>query len=490
MIAKGEPKTETATVKTPSVFAGAGWLASCKLGSQIFSWVGTFYVASRLLPSDYGLSNLSTAFTEFAVILTNLGIGTTLVQRQEVDRDKVDTLFTATLMLGILLAVTALGLSYFGAWYFKNPELVALTQFTAVLYLMSTLTIVPYNFLNRDMRFKERGLLDMYSVIASIVTQIVFAHLGFGVWTLLWGSAVRFSARLFLAFWYSGYRPRIFFRYSLLKDDIGFSAQLTLNWFLSVVRDRSIPIIIGRVYSVSQLGLLGFAGSLSGIPNQKLVQLLREVLLPLLAKRADSPEAQLRGLGTALKMMTLLILPLYLCGWYYGETVLSCILPEKWAPMFPIFEVLCLVQMWNVLASIVSIYNTAQGKPSRSTWFEVAMAVVVPAATFAFRSLDLLQLAHLWSALGAAVFFIWFAWQFRSEGVFLRRAAGPFISVILICAALFCIDKLVAPLAPVAMDRSPEAWAAVSARMALFLAGFGLYLRLAHWDFLIGLRKK
>jgi hypothetical protein len=158
--------------------------------------------------------------------------------------------------------------------------------------------------------------------------------------------------------------------------------------------------------------------------------------------------------------------------------------------MFPIFEVLCLVQMWNVLASVVSIYNTAQGKPSRSTWFEVAMAVTVPAATFAFRSMDLLQLAHIWSALGAAVFFAWFAWQFRSETVFLRRFAGPMASVILICGALFCIDKLIAPLAPVAMDRSPEAWASVSARVALFLAGYGLYLRLAHWDFLISLRKK
>jgi O-antigen/teichoic acid export membrane protein len=490
MIAETKRKAGTLPLGTQGVFAGAGWLASCKLGSQIFSWLGTFYVASRLLPSDYGLSNLSTAFTEFAVILTNLGIGTTLVQRQEVDRDKVDTLFTATFLLGILLAASALGLAYFGAWYFQNPDLVVLTQFTAIIYLLSTLTIVPYNFLNRDMRFKERGLLDMYSVVASIVVQIALAHLGFGVWTLLWGSAVRFGMRLSLAFWYSGYRPRLYFRYALLKEDLGFSAQLTLNWMLSVARDRSLLLIIGRVYSVTQLGLLGFAGSLAGIPNLKLVQLLREVLLPLLAKRADSPAAQLTGLGTALKMMALLVLPLYLCGWYYGEPVLACILPEKWAPMFPIFEVLCLVQMWNVLASIVSIYNTAQGKPSTSTWFEAAMVIIVPAATFLFRSLDLLQLAHLWSALGAAVFFVWFAWQFRSETVFLRRFAGPLISVILICAALFCIDKLVEPLAPVAMDRTPEAWMAISARVALFLAGYGLYLRLAHWDFLISLRKK
>lgn len=491
MIMEGKSgKVELRPLAQAGVFAGAGWLALCKLGSQIFSWIGTFYVASHLLPSDYGLSNLSTAFTEFAVILTNLGIGTTMVQRQEVDRDKVDNLFTATVGLGLLLALSAFALSYFGAWYFKNPELVVLTQFTALIYVLSSLTIVPYNFLNRDMRFKERGLLDMYSVIASITVQMVMAFLGFGVWTLLWGSAVRFFVRLALAFGYSGYRPRLHFDWNLLKEDIGFSAQLTLNWFLSVLKDRSIPILVGRAYSVSQLGLLGFAGSLSGIPNLKIVQLLREVLLPLLAKRSHNPAAQLSGLATALKVMALLVLPIYLCGWYYGEATLACILPEKWAPMFPLFEVLCLVQMWNVLASIVSIYNTAQGRPSRSTWFELAMAIVIPGATFAFRSLNLFHLAHLWSVLGAAVFLAWFAWQFRSERIFLRRFLGQLLSMTLVCAALFCLDKAVAPFASVHLGRTPAAWAILAARLALFLSGYGLYLRLVHWDFLTGLRRK
>ncbi|MDB5103900.1 MAG: hypothetical protein JWP91_1589 [Fibrobacteres bacterium] len=491
MIAEGNrEKVDVRPLVPPSIFVGAGWLATCKLGSQIFSWIGTFYVASHLLPADYGLSNLSTAFTEFAVILTNLGIGTTLVQRQEVDRDKADTLFTATIMLGLLLALSALGLSYFGSWYFRNPDLVALTQFTAVIYILSSLTIVPYNFLNRDMRFKERGLLDMYSVVASISAQMLMAYLGMGVWTLLWGSAIRFLVRLGLAFWYSGYKPRIHFRYSLLKEDLGFSAQLTLNWFLFVLKERSIPIIMGRAYSVSQLGLLGFAGSLSGIPNLKIVQLLREVLLPLLAKRAHSPAAQLSGLGTALKVMVLLVLPLYFCGWYYGQDTLACILPEKWSPMFPLFEVLCLVQMWNVLASIVSIYNTAQGKPSKSTWFELGMAIIVPGATFAFRYLDLFHLAHMWSGLGAVVFIGWFAWQFRTEGAFVRRFLGQLLSVVVICAALFCVDNMIAPFSTVQMGRNGAAWATLAARVALFLSGYGLYLKLAHWDFLIGLRKK
>jgi teichuronic acid exporter len=485
LIADSRAGTGVAAVEAPArVFTGAGWLALSKLGSQIFSWAGTFYVATRLLPTDYGLSNLSTAFTEFAVILTNMGIGTTLIQRQEVDKEKVDSLFTASLILGAILALIALGLSYFGGWYFKNPALVPLTQFTALIYLLGALTIVPYNFLNRDMRFKERGLLDMYSVLASISVQMVLAALGCGVWTLLWGSVVRFGMRLGLAFRYSGYRPRLGFDWGLMQRDLRFSAQLTLNWLLFIAKERSVPILIGRAYTVAQMGLLGFAGSLSGIPNLKLVQLLREVLLPLLSKRSHDPESQLRGLATALKGMILLVVPIYLCGSHYGEAALSHVLPPKWAPMFPLFEALCLVQMWTVLASIVAIYNTAQGKPSRSTWFDLSMALVVPCVTFALRHLPLIALAHVWASIGGILFAGWFVFLFRRAGAFLGRTFALAATVTAVCCALFAFDTFV--LAPSAGGSA----AGVLARTGFFCAAYAGYLWAAHGEFLAGLRKK
>ena len=484
MPAPGSP-AESPPLPQSRIFAGASWLVASKIGSQVFSWVGTLYVASRLTPEDYGLSNLSTAFTEFAVILTNSGIGTTLIQRQDSDRARADSLFTLSIGLGLFLAVIAFGLAYFGAWYFRNPALIPLTQFTAIIYIFITLSIVPYNFLNRDMRFKERGLLDMYSVWISIAVQIVLAALGFGVWTLLWGSAVRAFARLWLAFRYSGYRPTIGFDWGLIRGDLRFSAQLTLNWFLFVIKERCIPIIIGRTHSVASLGLLGFAGSLSGIPNLKVVQLLREVLLPLLARRSESPADQLRGLGTALRGMALFVVPLYLCGYYYGAAVLEHVLPAKWAPMFPLFQVLCLVHLWNVLSSIVGIYNTAQGRPSRSTWFDLIMAMCIPALTFFLRFHDLHFLAHLWSAVGGVVFLGWFMVLFRGENRFIGGFVSAMLAVSVTCGGAFILDAaLLSHVLPA------HALGATVIRVLFFTALYLAFLRTFHWGFLKDLRRK
>jgi hypothetical protein len=143
-----------------------------------------------------------------------------------------------------------------------------------------------------------------------------------------------------------------------------------------------------------------------------------------------------------------------------------------------------------VLASIVSIYNTAQGKPGRSTWYEGAMALCVPAATLLCLHLRLIQLAHVWSAVGALVFFAWFAWQFRAEREFVRGFLGQAGASAAVCAALFALDTLAAPLLTGAGESREAAWAAILGRLALFSAGYLIYLRAAHWRFLVSLRKK
>ncbi len=467
------------------LFAGASWLAICKVVSQAFSWVGTFYVASQLVPSDYGLSSMATAFTEFAIMLGNLGIGTTLIQRPHVDKAKADNLFTTTLILGAILTVFTFVIAYFVAWYFNEPRLIRLTQFAAIAYLLNSISIVPYNFLHRDMRFKERGIIDLASVVVSVSAQIAMAAAGFGVWTLLAGVAVRLMVRTVLSFIYSGYRPALRLEWVQIKDDIGFSSQLILNMFLFIFRERSIPIILGRVISASQLGLLSFGGTLASIPNVKAVQLLREVLLPLLAKRTHNPREQLQGLWTAFKFSMLTVMPIYFCGFYYGETVLGFLLGEQWRPMFPLFEVLCLVQIWVVLAGIISTYNTARGKPLLSTRFELALALAVPSLTFIFRRAELIDLAWMWGSLYFVVYLVWISILFREEGKFLKDVLRLKVVVAGVCALGFLVDGLL-------MDAfSPDSTVFI---MVVRVVGFSLYylgfLRIFHWTFLAGLRNK
>ena len=470
----------------PSLFTGASWLAASRLVSQIYSWIGTFYVASMLLPKDFGMATLATAFTEFAFVLSNMGIGATLIQRQETDKRKIDNLFTATLILGAVLAVGALFLAYPGARYFKNEALIHLTQFTALVYLFNAVSIVPYNFLNRDMRFKERGIIDLASVFLSISAQILMARAGYGVWTLMAAPALRFFCRMLLSFYYSGYRPSLFLNFAMLKEDLIFGMQITTNWFLFMLRDRSILIILGRFYTVAELGLLNLAGTLAAIPNQKVVQLLQEILLPAFSKRKGDHAGKISALTTAFRVMLVVVFPLYLCGFWYGRDVLLHVLHSQWAPMFPLFQVLCVVQVWGMFAGFVSTFITADGKPYKSTVYEVAMIAVIPAVTYLWHGLPMVAMAAVWGVLSFAIYLVWLCVVFRKEPAFLGRIFMLMLQVIGVCSLGFAVDYALARAFALPHD---SLWA-TSARVAGFSLFYLAYLRIGHWSFLSQLRKK
>jgi O-antigen/teichoic acid export membrane protein len=469
--------------RRPGVFKGAQWLVGSKAVSQAFSWAGTFLVATTLAPGDYGLSVMATVFTEFARIFADFGVGVTLIQKKQLEENETHNLFTFSLCLGLFFGLLCFPIAILGSWYFQRTDIIPYTQFTAVIFLTSALTIVPYNLLNRHMRFRERGLVDVYSTVGAIAGQVTMAYSGFGTWTLILGVALRQFIQMGFAFYFSGYRPRLFLSWRLLKGDMKMSVPLTFNQLLVLFMERSIPLILGRFFGAAHLGYLSLASTLSDIPNQKVVQILREILLPLLSRREGRDK--LNGLQTGLKVFALLILPLFITGFYYGSEVLDLIFPDKWAPMFPLFEVLCLSQIPLLLCSLTGIYFTADGKPSRVSTYLTALSFLIPVVTFLFARESLLFLCALWTVIRWGVFLVWFWYHFRGEPAFLARSLGmQFLAAAASCAPIF-LDHLLLRFLP-----EVPSLLATPMRVSFFLVLYGGFLAVFHRDFILGLRHK
>ncbi len=471
---------------SPSVFSAVKSLAIAKFGTQLLSWVGTYYVATVLMPKDYGLSSMATAFTQFAQLFAEMGIGVTIVQRQSIPEKELHNLFTFSLMLGSFCAVASFFLAYLGGWYFRRADIIPLTQFTSVVFLANALSIVPYNILNRDMRFRERGWVDMHSTFISVAAQVAMAHAGMGAWSLIGGVGIRAVVRTAASFYYSKYVPTLFFNWGLLKGDLVFSLPVTFNGLLYVLKEKSIPLILGRFFSAAQLGYYALANTLSDIPNQKVVQIVREILLPLLSRRDQA--GRVDGLFTALKFCTLFILPVYIAGFYYGAPILEALFPAKWSAMAQIFAGLCLVQIFVVFISIGTIYATASGKPLLSSYAEVSLALLIPAATYLFHTLPFSSLPYVWSVVHFLVFSIWIFVLMRGSGPFLMRLLRLNLQVVAVCLAVVAADFALFHIGH--LSRFGHAQALAFVRAALYLVAYLGFVYFSHREFIFTLRKK
>ena len=65
------------------VLSGLKWSAAGKLLGQIISWISTIVVIRMLEPSDYGLMSLSIIFTSLCYVLSQMGLGSSIVQSKK-----------------------------------------------------------------------------------------------------------------------------------------------------------------------------------------------------------------------------------------------------------------------------------------------------------------------------------------------------------------------------------------------------------------------
>jgi len=102
---------------------GLAWTAGMKWGAQIFSWASTLIVARILNPQDYGVVGMATVYLGFANLISEFGVGTTVITLRDLAEEDIAQLNGFAVLLGIagflLSCVAAVPLGKF----FKSPAL-------------------------------------------------------------------------------------------------------------------------------------------------------------------------------------------------------------------------------------------------------------------------------------------------------------------------------------------------------------------------------
>ena len=90
--------------------------------------LGILATLARLLtPEDYGLLGMVFALTAFLQVFADLGLSMATVQKAEVTRSQVSTLFWVNVGFGALLAGVAAASAPAIAWFYREPELLRIT---------------------------------------------------------------------------------------------------------------------------------------------------------------------------------------------------------------------------------------------------------------------------------------------------------------------------------------------------------------------------
>jgi O-antigen/teichoic acid export membrane protein len=89
-----------------------------------------------------------------------------------------------------------------------------------------------------------------------------------------------------------------------------------------------------------------------------------------------------KGIGLlylrAIKITSLMVIPVCIGGACLGDLVISVVLGAKWEPMIFIFRLICIAEMVNGLNAINGFIHPASGHPKRSLCFQAICVVTMP----------------------------------------------------------------------------------------------------------------
>ena len=206
---------------------GVFWEGLRKYSNYILNIIVTAILARLISPDDFGIIALVLAYNGFALIFTDSGINSAVVQRTELERSDLSTVFWFSLFVGSFIAAFTIIFSGRIATYFEMPELNLTLKLLCLDLIIVSLKAVPIRFLQREFRFSKLSIVDLISAILSSIFAIVLAYYGYGYLALV-AKIISYSlVSVIPIFIISKFSPKLTFDYVILKNIFSTSALIT-----------------------------------------------------------------------------------------------------------------------------------------------------------------------------------------------------------------------------------------------------------------------
>lgn len=397
-----DPSSEDAAARSRTseqVARGIPWSLAAQVMTRSITLLTTIVLARLLVPADFGLVALAVLALAALNVLSDLGLTSVLVVRQDLDRRGQGTLLTLLLVAGAVCAVTLAVLAPMLADLFREPRLTDVLRALSAVAFISGVSWFYDMLLQRELEFRKRFMAQLARNVTYAGVAVTMAVVGAGVWSLVVGQLAAALVVSVVLVWLAPYRVRpamdpVAAR-STLKDGRGFLLQAAAT----TVQDNVDFLVVGRTLGVAPLGVYSMAYRLGELPYAGVADPVARVTFPAFARMRHEGQDVSSGFLRTLRTVALITLPLGMLLSGAADPFTRAVLGDKWLPMI---GPLAIMGLWAALRSLETIlgwFLNALGQAGRSGRISVVLLVpLVPALFLAASTGGVSGVA--WTVLG------------------------------------------------------------------------------------------
>ncbi len=338
---------------------GAVWLAATRVIVNLAAFGNTVLLARFLVPADFGLVALATTVTAIVASVTELSMGSALVQHAAPTEDHFDTAWTLNFARALLMGAVIVALAQPVAWFYGDGRLVAIMLVVAFSTLLSGLFNPKLVVFARNLVFWQEFALGVSQKLTGLVAAATVVLLFRSYWALVAGMLASQLSGVVLSYMLKPYRPRL--RLTRVRELLSFSVWLTMAQVVNTLNYRFDHLAIGYVLGSAPLGTYTVGDTISSLPTREAMAPIAQTLFPGFARLRHDPARLRLAYRRAQAFLCAVALPVGFGFAAIAKPLILLAMGPAWLPAVLIVQMLSCNLAFGTLASTVQPVAMAVG---------------------------------------------------------------------------------------------------------------------------------
>lgn len=341
------------------VASGAGWMIAARFLMRIMGFVNTIVVARLLAPDDFGLVAIGVTAMQLLQGFSELGVGQAMVRFRDADDRDVNTLFTISVLRGVLLAAILAALAPLAGAFYDDPRVVGVFLGVAVFPLCLGFLNPRFYEFERELDFSKEFYALVVNKMAGVIVSIIVAVIFRTYWAIILGLVTNGVVQLVLSYVMRPYRPR--FTVASWRKLVDFVGWMTGFAFVTALNNKLATLVLGRVLGPAGAGNYFVGHQLAELPVTELAYPISRAIYPGLSSLQGSPERMRLAYLQGVEALGAIAVPAGIGFALIATDVIYLLLGGKWLDAAPVVALLAPVIGLQMIFMATFYYALALG---------------------------------------------------------------------------------------------------------------------------------
>jgi len=359
------------------VIKGSIWLGCLRIISRSSGFISALILTRYILPEDYGMVVVGLLIISLLQILTEFGLKKSLIQKQKISQEHIDTAWTVEIGKGIITSIAIYVLAPLFANFFNMSDSIPIIRVIGISPLLMSLCHFKLFLFEKNLEFLKLFILEISILLPSLSVAIGAAIILKNAWALVFGYLTFGIARLIISYIYFPSFPKLKFSLSSFRETFVFGKWVLVGGIASYIATEGDKYFVSKIFGVSTLGLYKMASNIVNLPVNEAKNIFGRVLFPSYSMiQNDVPRyrnAIFQSYSLIFSVLAPITIGITLVSYDFGHFIIG----KKWSDISDLLFVFAFVGFTRGIAACNMGAFYGYGKPNILVFQEIARIIVL-----------------------------------------------------------------------------------------------------------------